>query len=205
MRNGNAVMSSGGRNSMSYKRFALRAALIALFVAGLAGFGAQGALAATSHVSPSAVESDTTTLYWSGQGAPVSQQCGSSADPGAGGYQNGATPTSYLLWIFTTDAASPVPTLTINGVAYDNAHPTSASTWQIVTPYIDPATITAANSKDQSSTGSAYATFTVSDLGKGAWGLKISHGCAGSTASTPTISKTAVGSYDNQYTWTATK
>ena len=190
---------------MNYKRLALRAALIALFVTGLVGFGVKAAFAATSHVSPNAVEADTTTLYWSGQGAPVNQQCGGSADPGAGGYQNGATATSYMLWIFTTDGgAASTPTLTINGTTYGNAFGTSTSTWQIVTPYIDPSTITPADPGNQSSTGGAYTTFTVSATGGGAWGLKISHGCGG-TAAPPTVTKTASGSYDNKYTWTVTK
>jgi len=192
---------------MNYRRLALRAALIALFVTGLVGFGVKAAFAATSHVSPSGVESDTTTLYWSGQGTPVNQQCGGSADPGAGGYQNGATATSYMLWIFTTDGGdvtSTPPTLTVNGVTYGNAFSTSTSTWQIVTPYIDPSTITQADKTNQSSTGSAYTTFTVNTIGNGSWGLKISHGCGG-TAAPPTVMKTASGSYDTKYTWTVTK
>ena len=178
------------------------AALIALFAAGLFGIGMRAAVADTSHVSPSKVENDTTQLYWSGQGTPVNQQCGSSADFGAGGQQNGATANSYLLWIFTTDgngSVSDTPTLTINGTTYGSAHATSSSTWQIVTPYIDPATIT------PGAGGGAYTNFTVSNPGGGTWGLKISHGCAGSTASTPTVLKTASGSYDNKYTWTVTK
>jgi hypothetical protein len=192
---------------MIYKRLAFGAALVALFVTGLVGLGVRTAFAAVSHVSPSGVEADTTTLYWSGQGDPVNQQCGGSADPGAGGYANGATASSYMLWIFTTDGGgvSDIPTLTINNVVYGNAFATSTSTWQIVTPYINPSTIVQANKNNQSSTGGAFTTFTVGATGSGSWGLKISHGCAGSTAATPTVTKTAAGSYNNTYTWTVTK
>ena len=195
------------RPSIPARRLALGAALVALFVMGLVGFGVRAAFAATAHVSPSTVEPETTTLFWSGQGAPVNQQCQGSADPGAGGYQNGATPSSYMLWIFTTDSGqtSGPPTLTINGVTYGSAFSTSTSTWQIVTPYINPSTITQADKNNQASTGSAYTTFGVADTGTGTWGLKISHGCAGSTAATPTVKKTAAGTYDNKYTWTVTK
>jgi hypothetical protein len=198
-----------------YRRLALGAALVALFVTGLVGLGARAALAATSDVSPGTVQAETTTLYWSGQGTPVNQLCGPDADFGAGAAPNGATPNSYLLWIFTTDGGgiSGSPTLSVNGTQYTGAFNPGAQNpdgstgaWQIVTPYIDPATIAQADPKTQSSTGDAFVNFAVADTGNGKWVLTISHGCAGpNAAAAPTVTKTAAGTYDNKYTWTVTK
>jgi len=175
------------------------------------------ALAAVSHVSPSAVEADTTTLYWSGQGSDADfALCGTGADPGAGGYQNGASANNYMLWIFATDGGSvaTTPTLTINGTMYDHAYkPASGDNdygypgaWQIVTPYIDPSTITAAYKQDQTSTGSAFANFTVNTVGNGTWVLTISHGCAGPTEYEHlTVTKTVKTSFTRNYKWSIDK
>lgn len=166
-------------------------------VVGMLATTAGTALADGSHISPSAVESDTTTLYWSGQGAPVTQVC-DPADPGAGGYQNGATADSYLLWIFTTDGGgiSGSPTLTVDGTTYGDAYFTNG-VWQIVTPGLDVPGIQ-----------SAYATFAVASTGSGAWVLTISHGCGTNTrppADDLTVSKDAAGSYDQTFSWTIAK
>ena len=189
---------------MNYKRLALGAALVALFVMGLAGVGVRAAFAALSDVSPSTVQGDTNTLYWSGQGIPVQQLCGPSADFGAGAVPNGATANSYLLWIFTTDGGgiSGSPTLSVNGQTYTGAfnpgvqNPDgSTGAWQIVTPYIDPATIT------PGANGTAFVNFTVASTGNGKWVLTISHGCAGVAQQDLTVTKTATPSFTRTYTW----
>ena len=188
----------------TWRRALRRAATIVAGTTVLTVIGAGVALAA---VSPSEVTASSTTLYWSGQGSPVNQLCGDSADPGADGYQNGATAGSYMLWIFATDGGSvtPPPTLTINNVTYGHAFKPGSSSvadfgfpgaWQIVTPYIDPGTITRGDG------GSAYASFTVNSTGTGKWVLTISHGCAGTAAAQPlTASKTAAGDYTTTYKW----
>lgn len=172
-----------------------------------------GAGVAAAEVSPSKVTVGSTTLSWSGQGSDANfQQCGTSADPGAGGYQNGATASNYMLWIFSTDggSVSAAPTLTVNGTQYGNAYQPKASdnqygypgAWQIVTPYIDPSTITP--------TSNAFVSYPpVTDPGNGSWVLTISHGCAGNSgppAAAPlTVTKTAAGTYDTKYAWNITK
>ena len=181
----------------------------AAVVAGTTVLAVIGAGVAAAEVSPSKVTLSSTTLYWNGQGSPVQQQCGTSADPGAGGFQNGATANNYELWIFATDGGSvqSPPTLTINGTTYGNAFkPNSTQSdfgfpgaWQIVTPYIDPSTI------QQGDGGGAFTSFAVNTTGGGTWVLTISHGCAGNTgppdALKPTIDKTANGTFDTTYTW----
>jgi len=160
--------------------------------------GAVGvALAAASHLSPSKVELDTTALVWSGQGSPVDQQCDTNADPGSGGFQNGGTADSYLLWIFSTDGGSISgdPTLTVNGNDYPDAHFTGG-VWQIVTPGIATGDIT-----------EAHVTFAVAGTGNGSWILTISHGCNGSEDKQEhlTVTKTAVTSFDREHFWDISK
>jgi hypothetical protein len=166
---------------------------------------ATGSLAVAEN-SPSTVTMDSTQLNWTGQGFPVKQECGDSADFGAGGVQNGATANNYLLWIFATDggSVSGSPTLTLNGTVYDNATKPNAGdpgddsdfpgAWQIVTPA--PSVIT-----------SAFTTFVVADTGGGKWVLTISHGCGNSVpeAAAPDISKNAAGTYDDTFVWTIQK
>src|SRR4051794_14820158 len=90
----------------------------------LAVLGGGTAFAASSVNSPDKVQSDTIRLNWTGQGTTGGQldkeQCGDNADPGAGGFQNGATKDDYLLWIFTHDGGSVTgsPTLTVDGNTY---------------------------------------------------------------------------------------
>lgn len=130
------------------------------------------------------------TINWTGNGFPVSQECGTSADPGHGGFQNGATANDYMLWIFNTDGGSIDGgwTLTVGGTTYSGS-----SGNQLVTPAVDP-------------TG-AYASFDVTDPGSGAWILTISHGCGGTTppASDLTATKTATPSFDRDYDWSVQK
>jgi hypothetical protein len=156
-------------------------------------------LAATAVDSPGKVQADTTTLNWTGQGTPLAQLCGDSADPGAGGWPDvGETPTNYLLWIFSTDggSVSGTPTLTIDGTTYTNAYFTGG-VWQIVTPGPIP------------SVGGTYASFTVASTGNGAWILTISHGCRGPNEEEPrehlTVTKTAVTSFDREHFWDISK
>jgi len=138
----------------------------------LAAVGAGTAFADASVDSPGKVQADTTQLNWTGQGTTGGTldetKCGDSADFGSGGAMNGATADNYLLWIFTTDGGSVVadPTLTIDGTTYSGVHPTGQ--YQIVTPGLDPSTIT-----------DAHTNFAVADTGNGAWILTISHGCVG--------------------------
>ncbi len=169
------------------------AALLSSLILTTVGIGA--ASAATSKVSPSKVDPDTTKLIWSGQGSPVSQEC-DPADPGAGGLKNGATADSYLLWIFSTDGGSisGSPTLTIDGTTYTEAHFTSG-VWQIVTPGYDAEAIT-----------EAYVSFTVASTGNGAWILTISHGCtAQEDKESLKVSKTAATSFDREHFWDIAK
>lgn len=132
------------------------------------------------------------TIDWTGNGFPVSQECGTSADPGHGGFQNGATANDYMLWIFNTDGGSIDGgwTLTVGGQTYGNS-----SGNQLVTPSVDP-------------TG-AYASFDVADPGTGAWILTISHGCGGGGTTPPasdlTATKTATPSFDRDYDWSVQK
>jgi hypothetical protein len=140
--------------------------------------GAGTAFAATTHNSGDKVESDTVQLNWTGNGAPVDQQCGAQADPGHLGYENGATADNYMLWIFNTDGGGttgPV-TITINGVTYSDSN----DGHQIVTPYIDPATINHSDADGYN----AYTNFVVDTTGNGSWILTISHGC-GTVADIP--------------------
>ena len=162
------------------KRFLLMAAAIAAF----AMLSTGAAWAFDSGGSPGSTGPDS--INWTGNGFPVDQQCGESADPGQGGYQNGASVTNYMLWILNTDGGSISGgwTLTVNGTTYGNS-----SGNQLVTPYVDP-------------TG-AVANFDVATTGTGAWILTISHGCQG--AQDLTVSKTATPSFDRSYTWQITK
>jgi hypothetical protein len=193
---------------MRRNKLLLLAALAAIGV-----FAVIGVTVAKADVSPGPVTASSTTLYWTGQGTPVNQQCGDSADPGAGGYQNGASAGDYMLWIFSTDGGSVAgaPTLTINGTTYSQVYKPSGTdpvynfpgAWQIVTPYIDPSTITPADPKVDTSTGTAYTNFTVSTTGGGSWVLTISHGCNGGTTSPADlqVSKDATPSFTRTYTW----
>jgi hypothetical protein len=177
------------------------------------------ASAALAEVSPSStITTSSTTLYWSGQGAPGgvlgTPLCGADANPGSNPvhYPNGGDANNYELWIFTSDGSGTVtgsPTLTVNGKPYVNVWQTSSSTWQIVTPYIDPSTITLPDA--QGNGGSEFARFVVNNPGGGDWTLKISHGCAGTitppppAAEAPIIGKTAKGTFDTAYQWGITK
>lgn len=133
----------------------------------LTAVGGGTVFATATHDSGEKVDTDTIRLNWTGNGAPVEQECDENADPGSGGYQNGATADNYMLWIFNTDGGSTTGdvTLTINGMTYGNndGH-------QIVTPSYDAATIV-----------DAHTNFTVADTGNGAWILTISHGCGNGT------------------------
>jgi hypothetical protein len=202
-------------------RTALRRA--ATVVAGTTVLAVVGAGVAAAAVSPSNdITTSSTELYWSGQGTPVQQLCGTSADPGANpaGFTNGSGPNDYELWIFSPDGGSVVgsPTLTVNGTTYDNAFHAGPFTdsngivydhgaWQIVTPYIDPSTIQQA--PKTGGTGSAFASFVVNTIGGGSWVLTISHGCAGNTgppaADALTVSKTVTGDYTTTWPWTLAK
>lgn len=136
----------------------------------LSAMTAGTAFAAAVHDSGDKVDQDTVQLNWTGNGVPVDQKCGDSADPGHLGYENGATADNYMLWIFTTDggATTGAVTITINGTTYSDTN----DGHQIVTPFIDPSTINATD-------GSAHTNFVVETTGGGAWVLTISHGCGG--------------------------
>ena len=58
------------------------------------------------HDSGDKVDQDTVQLNWTGNGVPVDQKCGDSADPGHPGYENGATADNYMLWLSTTDGGA---------------------------------------------------------------------------------------------------
>jgi hypothetical protein len=197
------------------RRLNLRLAVGVTVVLGLAAFGIASAMA---DVSPTPVNPGDTTLYWSGQGDPVQQQCGASADDGGfGSWVNGSSPTNYLVWIFSTDggSVSATPTLTVNNTVYTNpvfiSNRTDGSTWHFLTPFIDPSTIAPANKQDQSSTGGAFTSFppvAAANVGTGNWKLVISHGCGGHTippAADLTASKNAIPSFTRTYTWGISK
>jgi hypothetical protein len=130
----------------------------------LSAMTAGTALAASSVDSPGKVQADTTQLNYTGQGTSNGQlnteQCGDNADPGAGGWQNGATADDYILWIFDTDGGNTNgdEMLNVNGDTYTGGH-------QVVTPSYDLSAIT------------AFMSFTVGSTGSGDWNLVISHGC----------------------------
>jgi hypothetical protein len=147
-------------------RLGLGAAMLLSLTAMTAGT----AFADAVHNSGDTVDQDTVQLNWTGNGTPVDQKCGDSADPGHLGYENGATADNYMLWIFSTDGGSTTGavTITINGTTYSDTN----DGHQIVTPFIDPSTI---NTSD----GSAHTNFVVATTGGGAWILTISHGCDG--------------------------
>jgi hypothetical protein len=199
---------------MSTRKWGRALRRTATVVAGTAVLTMVGASVALAEVSPSPVTADSTTLYWSGQGSDANfQLCGTSADPGAGGFQNGANANDYMLWIFSTDggSVSAPPTLTVNGTQYGSAYQPKASdnqygypgAWQIVTPYTDPGTI------QQGDGGGAYATFKVNTVKSGSWVLTISHGCSGNNSPPPaaplTVSKDAAGGYNTAYKWDIAK
>ncbi len=145
-------------------RFGLAFALLLTLTA----VGAGTVFADATHNSGDKVDTDTIRLNWTGNGAPVDQQCDENADPGHDGYQNGATADNYMLWIFNTDGGGttgPV-TLTIDGTTYTDSN----DGHQIVTPSYDAATIT-----------DAHTNFVVDTTGNGAWILTISHGCGNGT------------------------
>jgi len=174
-----------------------RLALLLTLMAAVFGILAAIAVAAVTQTSPSKVQQDTTALNWSGQGVSqngsIKEEC-DPADPGAGGFQNGATADNYLLWIFSTDGGSVdgAPTLTVDGTPYGNAYFTGG-VWQIVTPGPVPS--------------AAYVSFTVDDPGNGAWILTISHGCTGGLQDKEhlTVSKTVETSFDREHFWDITK
>lgn len=149
-----------------------RIGLMLVLLVSMLTIGTGAVFAASSVDSPNPVQSDTTRLNWTGQGTTGGELnnslCGVNADPGAGGFQNGATADDYLLWIFKTDggSVSGTPTLTVNGTTYDHASYTGG-VWQIVTPSFDLSSL------------DAHTNFTVADTGTGKWVLTISHGCLG--------------------------
>jgi hypothetical protein len=157
-----------------------RVGLAGVMLLTLTAMSAGAVFADASVDSPNKVQADTIQLNWTGQGTTSNQldtvECGSSADFGAGGAQNGATADDYLLWIFTTDGGdvTAAPTITINGTTYANAYQPGNGIYQIVTPGFDPATIT-----------DAHTNFVVADTGNGAWVLTISHGCVGTVEDIP--------------------
>jgi hypothetical protein len=180
-------------------RAALRRCLTV--VAGAITLTIIGAGVALADVSPSQpTQTGPDTMYWSGQGAPVSQLCDTNADSGGVGFINGSGPNNYELWIFGMDhgAVSGTPTLTVNGTTYTSPI-LNGGEWHFVTPYIDPSTIIKGDG------GSAYTSFVVSNTGTGSWGLKISHGCAGNAAKPLTISKSAAGDYTTTSHWKVEK
>jgi hypothetical protein len=153
---------------MQTARFKWIVSLAIVLVVFLLVVGPGTAFGATAVDSPGKVQPDTIQLNWTGQGTAngaFDQKCDNAADPGSGGYQNGADATNYMLWIFNTANGSVAGnvTLTINGTTYGNndGH-------QIVTPAYDPTSITA-----------AHTNFVVASTGKGSWVLTISHGCGG--------------------------
>ena len=107
------------------------------------------AFAASAIDSPSKAQADTTQLNYTGQGPTVQtitdQECGDKADPGSGGFQNGATADNYILWLYNQGGSSNGDdVLHVNGDTYD-----ASGGHQIVTPGYDVSAMT------------AYVTFTV--------------------------------------------
>lgn len=140
-----------------------RLGVAAAMLLSLMAMGAGTAFAATEIDSPGDAALDTTQLNYTGQGTSGGQfneeLCGDSADPGAGGFQNGADANNYILWLFNSNATTTGDTLHVNGNSY------AITNHQIVTPAVDLSTV------------DAYVTFTVTDPGHMV--LTISHGCGG--------------------------
>jgi hypothetical protein len=185
---------------MRKRKLPLRATVLVAAVSTLTLIGAGTAFAFDSGNNPG--QTGPNTITWTGHGATNgvldSSQCNAASEPNG---QPANTP--YLLWILTTDGGSvqtdsTTPVLHLGGSGngdYTQSAPFSANSVHIVTPYFTP---------DSSLT--ANASINVQTTGRGAWNLNISHGCAGpGQASSPTITKSASGSYDNKYTWTVTK
>jgi hypothetical protein len=161
--------------------------LMAVVTAAFMLLAPASALAFNSGDNPGGTGSNTIT--WTGQGSENVNDA----------HCNGDTPNpGDTLFIFTTDGGSAHDAqLFVNGgSAIDPAEGNSGgSQFHFYT------------NLDSLDGLSAYATFVVDDAGSGAWNLVISHGCPGEApeADAPTVTKTAVGSYDNSYTWDITK
>jgi hypothetical protein len=126
------------------------------------------------------------SITWTGQGATNGVLNTTQCD---------ASNTPYLLWVLTTDGGSAHgAALHLSGTGSGDyaADVSSGNTFKFTTPYFTP-----------DSNLHATADFTVDTVGNGSWNLVISHGCSGLKPLTAT--KTANGSYTNEYGWTIDK
>jgi hypothetical protein len=138
-------------------RHALLAVLATILVV-LAGAFAFSA-SATAGNSATAPPSSTSPLYYSGQGSdPLDVQCDAAKTP-------------YLLFVLT--GMSGATNISLHGITVTGTkNPGHSGTWQFTTVYEDPSSlINAVNATWNGTVGNAQ--------------LVISHGCPGSTASTP--------------------
>ena len=151
-----------------------RLGLAGAMVVSLMALAVGPAFADASVDSPGKVQSDTTQLNYTGQGAAGGafndEECGDNADFGSGNDLHGATPDNYILWLFNTDGGDTNgdAVLHVNGNTYSEA-----DMHQVVTPAFDLSTI------------DAFMSFTVASTGSGDWTLVISHGCGGGEEDQP--------------------
>jgi hypothetical protein len=175
--------------------------LLAALFAAIAAFAVVGtgvALAFDSGGNPGALGDNTIT--WTGQGTTDGELntslCGDNAD-----VPDGVDPNNYLHWIFTTDGGEATITgsqgLHLGGTGSGDYSPDTdhGNSFSFYTPAFELDGLT------------AYADFTVTETGHGAWNLVISHGCDGgrTTVDGPTVTKEVFGSFDRECNWTITK
>lgn len=182
-----------------------RAATVVAAVAITIGTSAAAALAFNSPGKPPGTGAQN--IVWTGQGAPDVSPNGTGACSASQEPNGQPANTPYLYWVLTPDGGSlqvdsTTPVLHLGGSGngdYVNQgldQPTSNAV-KFVTPFFDLGTLT------------ANADMNILTTGTGAWGLKISHGCAAPNtppqAQAPTVTKDAAGAYTTTYQWNVTK
>jgi hypothetical protein len=167
--------------------------------------GATAALAFNSPGKPPGTGPQN--IVWTGQGASSVSPNGTGACAASQEPNGQPANTPYLYWVLTPDGGSltvnsSTPVLHLGGSGSGNYvnlgldSPTSNAV-KFVTPFFDLGTLT------------ANADMNILTTGTGAWGFKISHGCAppgAPPAAEPlTVTKDAAGAYTTTYGWTVKK
>jgi hypothetical protein len=168
-------------------RFFIAMAVALMFVVGVTGT----TLAFDSGGKPTGSGPDTIT--WTGQGSlgDPAEYC-----PSLDTVPAGIDPNSYLHWIVTTDGGSAdSATLHLGGTGGGNYTGTlTGGAFHFFTPYFNLSGLT------------AYADINILTTGNGAWGITISHGCAGTTDYEElTVTKTVETSYTRTHEWSIAK
>jgi len=187
-----------------------RSATVVAGATAIALIGATAALAFNSPGKPPGTGPQN--IVWTGQGATSVSPNGTGACSASQQPNGQPANTPYLYWVLTTDGGSvstqptdppplPVLHLTVNGIPQPDVNFDSSSTSnsiKFITPYYTPDNTLGAN-----------ADMYILSTGTGAWGLKISHGCAPPSAppaaQAPTVTKNAAGAYTTTWTWGISK